>query len=417
MILLIALGALALLSMSLLAWQVLAAARFPLHRREMKTSFVLPITLLKPLKGCDEYTRECLKSWLTQNYSGPLRILFGVADGADPVCEVVRSLLKEFPSVDAELVITPEELGANAKVSTLIQLYRRCLAKDAKGTKEETTSLPSHPSRDLVCISDADVRVPPDLLANAVAPFRDERVGLVSSFYQLANPATFAMQVEAVAINADFWSQVLQSNTLKPQNFALGAVMVTRTSHVDTMTGFADLADYLADDYQLGNRVVKSGDRVEMTPIVVECWDSPANWKQVWDHQLRWARTIRVSQPLPYFCSVLSNVSLWVAVFAVAVWSRTMYRVAPGYPWHVDFLWLIAGALVLVVGFAARIVAAKLLIERLTKNLFPWKRGHAVIAKDFLQFGIWLAAFCGNRVGWRGRKFRVLRGGKLIPAK
>jgi ceramide glucosyltransferase len=416
-ILLLALGALALLSMLLLAWQVLAAARFPLHRRDADNSFAPSITVLKPLKGFDEHNRECLKSWLIQNYSGPLRILFGVADETDPACEQVRSLLKEFPSVNAELVVTPEQLGANAKVSTLIQLYRKCLAKVAKPTKDETASRTSRPAQDLILISDADVRVPSDFLTNAVAPFRDERVGLVSSFYQLANPANFAMQVEAVAINADFWSQVLQSNTLKPQDFALGAVMITRSSHVDALRGFEELADYLADDYQLGNRVARSGSRVALTPLVVECWDSPADWKQVWNHQLRWARTIRVSQPLPYFFSVLSNVSLWVTLFGIAVLSRVVYRVAPGYPQHVDLLWLFAGILVLGAGFLARIATAKFLIERLTKKIFPPKLSHAVIAKDFLQFGVWLASFCGNQVNWRGRRFRVQRGGKLVQMK
>ena len=35
------------------------------------------------------------------------------------------------------------------------------------------------------------------------------------------------------------------------------------------------------------------------------------NWAQVWKHQLRWARTIRVCQPLPYFFSVLANATVW----------------------------------------------------------------------------------------------------------
>ena len=30
-------------------------------------------------------------------------------------------------------------------------------------------------------------------------------------------------------------------------------------------------------------------------------------WSAVWKHQLRWARTIRVCQPVPYFFSLLSN--------------------------------------------------------------------------------------------------------------
>jgi hypothetical protein len=34
--------------------------------------------------------------------------------------------------------------------------------------------------------------------------------------------------------------------------------------------------------------------------------------------------------------------------------------------------------------------------------------------KDILQSGIWLAAFLGNKVEWRGRKMKVLPDGTLV---
>ncbi len=40
------------------------------------------------------------------------------------------------------------------------------------------------------------------------------------------------------------------------------------------------------------------------------------NWRDVWKHQLRWARTIRVCQPLPYFFSILSNAGFWAIALA-----------------------------------------------------------------------------------------------------
>ena len=181
----------------------------------------------------------------------------------------------------------------------------------------------------MILVSDADVRVPPDFLANIVAPLRDEswadsplpadgahgvtrpNVGLVNCFYRLANPSTTAMRWEAVAINADFWSQVLQSQSLKPLDFALGAAMLVRREALAEIGGFQSLADCLADDYQLGHRIAKNGHRIALCPVVAECWDAPMNWRDVWKHQLRWARTIRVCQPLPYFFSILSNATLW----------------------------------------------------------------------------------------------------------
>src|SRR5207247_5039543 len=75
--------------------------------------------------------------------------------------------------------------------------------------------------------------------------------------------------------------------------------------------GYQALVDYLADDYQLRNRIARGGTRIVLSPVVVECREMPRNWSEIWRHQLRWARTIRVCQPLPYFFSILGNATLW----------------------------------------------------------------------------------------------------------
>lgn len=374
------LAALALLSLALALWQWFAARRFPLHRRAADLSFAPPLTLLKPLKGCDATTAESLQSWFHQNYVGPVQILFGVSDAGDPVCFLVNELIEKNPGCDAQLVVCAESLGANGKVSTLVQLDR--LAK--------------HP---LILVSDADVRVPPDFLANVVAPLRDPQIGLVSCFYRLANPATAAMRCEAVAINADFWSQVLQAASLKPLDFALGAAMLTRRERLEEIGGFAALANCLADDYQLGHRLAQRGHHLTLCPVVVECWDAPANWRGVWKHQLRWARTIRACQPVPYFFSILSNATLWPLLWLMMslVWSNTL--------WNPFFA---------VVCLFLRVVLAGNLQRRLTPasgNVAPlW----LVPVKDLMAAAVWAGAFLGSTVEWRGQKMRLTRDGTLV---
>jgi ceramide glucosyltransferase len=335
---------------------------------------------LKPLKGCDETTAESLRSWFGQNYTGQTQILFGVADANDPVCKIVRELIAENPRHDAQLVVCDRLSGANAKVAKLVQLEK--LAK-----------------HDLILVSDADVRVPPDFLANVVAPLRDPKIGLVNCFYRLANPATTAMWWEAIAINADFWSQVLQAANLKSLDFALGAVMVKRRKLLEEIGGFSALADCLADDYQLGQRIAKKGQRIALCPVVVECWDMPMNWSDVWKHQLRWARTIRICQPLPYFFTILSNATFWPLLWLVVslIWSAALC--AP----------LAAVACLLI-----RVCLAQNLQRRFTpdRRLIspPW----LVPVKDLLQVALWIGAFAGNKVEWRGRRMKLRRDGTLV---
>jgi ceramide glucosyltransferase len=396
----IVLGALAFLSLFLLLWQWLVAVRFPLHRRVADLSFCPPITLLKPLKGSDETTEASLRTWFSQDYAGPVQILFGVASADDPVCAIVRELLVEFPSKDSQLIICGHLLGANAKVSKLAELER--LAK-----------------HEILIISDADVRVPTDFIANIVTPFSsmESRLqpvpssiqnpkskiqnppGLVNCFYLLANPSTLAMQWEAVAINADFWSQVLQAQSLKPIDFALGAVMATRKQQLSEIGGFAALADCLADDFQLGNRIARKGYNIAISTVPVECWSEPMSWAAVWKHQLRWARTIRVCQPLPYFFSILSNPTLWPLLWVALKPS----------PISLGFLLLC---------LFIRVITAWHLQRRLSPpRKTPWDTTFPPWMppiKDLLQSAIWLLAFMGNHVEWRGQRMRLRRDGTLV---
>jgi ceramide glucosyltransferase len=373
-------AALAFLSFALGLWQWFAARRFPLHQRRPAPAPAPALTLLKPLRGCDETTRASLQSWLEQTFAGDIQILLGVADARDPVCDLVRQLLEQFPAVDAQLVVCAESLGANGKVSTLIQLER--LAKHG-----------------LILVSDADVRVPPDFLGQIVTELADPRVGLVNCFYRLANPETRAMQWEAIAVNADFWSQVLQSATLKPPDFALGAVMLTRRPALAEIGGFAALADCLADDYQLGRRIAQKGHRIALGSVVVECWDRSMNWREVWKHQLRWARTIRVCQPLPYFLSILANATLWPLLWlaTACLWTRS-----PGAAW-------LAAACLL-----GRIILARRLQRRLTPDRNLVAPHWLVPVKDLLNFLVWASAFLGSTVEWRGQRMRLRRDGTLV---
>jgi ceramide glucosyltransferase len=385
------LAVLAGLALGLLLWQWLEAMRFPLHRRAAAAGFATGLTLLKPLKGADAETEACLRSWLTQDYAGPVQVLFGVADAADPAATVVRRLQSEFPEADVELVVCTERLGPNSKVSKLAQLEPRA----------------RHP---VLVVSDADVAVPRDFLAQLVLPFRGAEVGLVTPFYQLATPATLAMHWEALAVNADFWSSVLQAVRLGPMRFALGAVIAVRGEALRAVGGFAALVQHLADDFELGRRVAGlrtiplpgepaesegTDYRIELCPVVVACRESPRGWGAIWRHQLRWARTIRHCQPGPYALSLLSNPTLWPLLWVLAAPANPL-------PW--------AG---LAVCLGTRFGMAAHCQARLTRARSHLRWVWLAPVKDLLGAVLWALSFLGQTIEWRGERYRVRRGGRL----
>jgi ceramide glucosyltransferase len=374
------LAILGLLSIALVLWQWRAAAGHPLGRRRQVAPGAAAVTVLKPLKGCDAETEACLVSWLNQDHAGPVQVLCGVSTPDDPACALIRRLIELHPGRDLTLLITAERLGTNGKVSSLAQLSRQA-------------------RHEVLVVSDADVRVPPDLLRQLTFELGGTANALVCCLYRLANASTTAMQWEAVSINSDFWSQVLQARAFGPLDFALGATMAFSRKTLEDAGGFEALVDQLADDFQLGNRLVRQGGEVRLSTVVVECWESPRGWGEVWRHQLRWARTIRVCRPLPYFFSLLANGTLWPLLWLVfsGPWVN-----GPNWAWP-------AG----IAGLVLRAATAWDQQRRLdggSGRRAPWWMPWF---KDLAQVALWAAAFLGNAVEWRGERYRVRRGGRL----
>ena len=364
---------LALLSAGFTLWQWIAARRFPLGQR-IPPAEVGPISVLKPLKGAAPHARAALESWFRQECPASYEILFGVASREDPAWALASELIERHPHVPARLVLCQPLLGPNAKVSTLCHLA-------------------PHATHELIVVSDDDVLAPPDLLAQLASTLAVGRAALVSTFYSLPADRTFGNKWEAVATNSDFWSQVLQGNSLQPMNFALGAVMATSRTALRQVGGFEPLLDYLADDYQLGNRLARAGHSLALSSIPVECRSEPVSFAAAWQHQLRWARTIRTCRPAAYFLSILSNATLWPLLFLIQARSTT-------------------ASILFIAALALRSFTAWNNYRRIAPRapLFPLLLAPI---KDLLQVLLWAAAFLGSRVTWRGERFRVSPGGKL----
>lgn len=362
-------------SLGLTLWRW-AAGRLCLRELARRRADPLPqpppgITILKPLHGLEPSSRECLESWLDQSYPGPVQFLFGVASADDPVCGLVRELFAARPGIDAQWVVCPQSLAPNVKVSTLMQL---------EGLIRHGTAL--------VC--DADTRVGPGFLAAAATALARPDAGMVHSLYRLSTGGTFGARWEAFSVNADFWCETQMAASLGKRDFALGAAMLLPRELLREMGGFAVLGPFLADDYQLGRAVAARGRRIEWCPEIVECREAPRTFAQAWAHQLRWARTLRACQPVPFFFSILNNGTLWPLALLAARPSTGMALAA----------WLCV---------AARIVCAGDLRRRFAGSGSGWMAP----VKDLLGAAVWTAAHLGNEIEWREARLRVRRGGRL----
>jgi ceramide glucosyltransferase len=349
----------------------LAAALYRLCVRDPAATRLPPISILKPVHGLDPDFYAGIRSHALQDYP-EFEILFGASDSADPAVAEIERLKAEFPVLPIRLlVISPKT--ANAKVGVL----------------EELAAAANH---SILLVNDSDVRVSPDYLRRVVAPLEDPGVGMVTCLYR-ARPSSWPGRLEAIGIATDFAPSALVSRLVGVSEFAFGSTMLFRAEDLARIGGFAALADYIADDYQLGRRIHDLGKRVVIARSVVETSLADRTWGDVWRHQLRWARTIRVSRGGGYAGLPLSNATLWsVLLAAVGAW------------WAAVPLLLLRLVMALVVG--------RLLLEdrRVLAGLF------LVPLRDLAGIVLWAAGLFGSTVDWRGTRLRLNRDGKIVRA-
>ena len=335
------------------------------------------ITVLKPVKGLDRESRECLKSFLTQDYPA-YQVLFGVADTADPVVPLLNELRRETPPGRLEVIFCPENLGHNPKVSILRQLEPRA-------------------RYDFLAVADGDVKAGPDFLRSMASALQEPGVGLVSCPYRAGQSRSLGSWLEALTISADFIPSVVVAHYVEGIRFALGAALALTRPALKRIGGFAALGDYLADDYQLGWQINQAGFQVKLLPCVVETVNPRLSLRDYLAHQLRWARTYRVCRPLGYFAYGITHTL--VVSLALALASNMA-------PWA---LGLAAATLALRGGLAwcSEVVCLGGTLTLPALLLVP--------VKDLLAFFLWLSSFLGNKVVWKGRRFRLTRDGLLVP--
>jgi len=344
-------------------------------RRQLvrRSTFAPHVTILKPLCGAGGRLYESLRSFCEQDYPH-YQIVVGVRSADDPAVTVVYRLMAEYPTLDLRLVVSDRLAGANPKVSNLANLYEAA-------------------KYDILVVADSDIRVGPDYLRTVVAPLEDREVSLVSCLYRGIADRNVWATLGAMFINEWFYPSALVGERLEGVAHAFGATMVCRRETLERIGGFGALAEYLADDYRLGQLITRDGGRVVIARYVVDTAVTAATFRDLFLHELRWARTYRTARPLGYFFSVVT-LALPIAVFGVLV----------GGP---------VAAAVLLLGIR---LAGSFMFSRELDLPVTWRHLCLVPVRDALSLAVWALSFLGRTVYWAGHRFRVDKDGKLTPA-
>ena len=351
---------------------------FRLKREEGESASLTPVSVLKPVKGGDPDFRTNIESFCRQDYP-EYEVLLGFTDPADSAISTAEEVASAEPDRKVRVVIGEKNIGVNQKVSNL------------QGLIEEAR----YP---LLVISDSDMKVERQYLKRIVTEYSSrENVGLVTSLYKISDPSSAGAALESLTVALDFIPSVLVAARLEGITFGLGASIVVSKDAIDAFGGLAVIADYLADDYQIGNRLWKKGYKLILSDYVIEDVVGDMSLGEYLVHQVRWSRTYRASRPKGFFGYGLTH----TVAFAVAILILQ--------PSHHSVVRL---GVVLLLRLSLGLVVCQRVIR--SRKWLKWLV--LLPIKDLISFGIWGWSFMGRNVYWRGRYYRIVRGGRIEPA-
>ena len=371
----------ALLLATNLLCQAIALVR--LRRKDRRTALLAalpPVTIVRPLRGIEAFSRETAISGLELDYPR-YQTIFAVADPDDPIVPLIEELIARYGRDRVQLITGDVKVSANPKLNNCV-----------KGWNAAQT--------EWVILADSNVMMPRNYIQRMLASWRED-TGLVCSTPAGSRPQGFWAELECAFLNT-FQARWQYAGEACGQGFAQGKSMLWNKPFLDAQGGIAVLGEEIAEDAAATKLVRRAGKHVH---LVGQPFEQPLGERSLYDvvqRQFRWARLRRVTF-LPFFLpEILSGPLLAVLAAAVAL---------PGFGLSA---WL-APVLVLLPWYAAELALAYGVGWYLS-----WRMPLALLIRDIVFPGVWVYAFIAGEVSWRGNAMKIKTDGEdelnAVPA-
>ena len=351
------------------------------------------VAVFKPLHGLEPMLESDLRSFLDQDYDGPVHVWMGLQDPADAARPLAESLAAE-PHGRATLVVDGRAHGANAKIANLINIAAAAARSAKEGSAEEGPA-------EVVVLSDSDIVVPPDYLRDLVAALEAPGVGVATCLYhgRASRPGPWAAAA-AMGVSYSFLPQAA-AGVATGARPCMGSTIALSAETLERIGGFARFRDVLADDYELGREVRALGLEVVSPPMLVAHGCAETRLGEVWRHELRWAKTILGLNPAGHAATLITYPTPLALLGCVLLAMDAPALLPPA-------------ALTLAAALTCR-MWLKACVDRAAGAVTG--RWWWLPFRDMMSFAVFVVAYFTGQVEWRGARFHVGSDGQLTPVR
>lgn len=348
------------------------------------------IVVLRPCEGDEPGLYENLLSSCLAPYEGPRRVLLLCPSTSDPSYPLLLRVAKAAPpTIPVEVLLTRPEALHNRKVSQL-------LVGIARSTEPILITADSD-----VLLGEKDLPSLVSLLcAPPSTPVQRQQVGIAFAAPVEQQPRTRWDRLSSALVGGsvqNFMALYGLYRLIGGVPSMAGALLAISRRALSEIGDFQGVRTILGEDYELARRLCEAGYSVELSPLPARCSDGGRSLRGVIARVGRWLMVVRAQRPLllltyPIFMAatpplVLASLFLRtprLSLFACALWSSRT---------------LLSYLLRRAQGLRPTVIQSAL--EVLSAELLLW----AGLGK----------ALATRQVSWRGYRFRIARGGHMIP--
>ena len=366
------------------ARRVAAPARWPV------------IAIVRPCEGGEAGLEESLLSSATAAYGGPREVWCLVPDEADSAwaaAERATARAAELaPSVRMRVLATRITSRANRKAAQLA-----------------TCASELSPDVEVIVQADSDVRLDDRALPALIsALMADPAIAAASAppveTRDASAPSTVADRLSATVLSSSLQSFIaLAGLAAATGGTALvgGALTALRRDALALLDDWHALEPFLGEDFELNRRLLSAGRRVATAGECARCVEGGRSLGEVLRRFARWTLVLKRQRPPLY-----ATYFLLVGCTPILVASATALTL------------LRAPAASLALAASAALVVTRTLLAMLIRRAarLPWNPLSS-LASSFLAEVLVLTAAAmalgSSRIVWRGRRYRVGKGGRL----
>jgi ceramide glucosyltransferase len=341
------------------------------------------VSILKPVKGLDADAEIGFCSFIEQEYPGRLEVIFAVEGLDDPVVPLIRRLQAEHPNREIKLIDSSPRQFPMGKANNVIAAQRAATGEVYVSADSDLIANPDDVKRMVRLL----VSRPKIATVGAIPVYRgmqDLGAGLMGAYY-----SPFMVLLYTVK---DFFG----ATDVFP-----GTYYAIRPEALKQVGGFERVADNIADDSTMGAYLKTAGFENVMSQVTASVPEPTKSLESLFEHQHRWNLTYRATLPLTvYLLEPLLH------PFALALLLPLLFGFAG---WSEPIAWFVLGTYLVSRWATIAVINSSVLKEPSMDRWLWW-----IPVSELVLTVAWLQSLLQPVTVWRGVKYRIEQGGKLV---